>query len=299
MAFGRFEALKFLNECENILYLDFDLLCLQSLEALFKLSSSFHLAARRGKHSLAQSISNYEGEFSQRKIWRSPVILFKSSFENPLKLYDELYRLMLFDNKLINDQALLSLLCFKEKLKIKPLERKFEGLVCLKTSLNARLVHAHGSNQRFWNNALCNRTWPTWQKYYEKWLKMGGSAYEKGFVAKNTYSIQRIRAHLCYKLGYALIEHSKDFKMLKLPFVLIFISIKHRLENKAYEKVILREPHRKMPPLSSYDDYEEALKESLSYQLGKSLIQAFKKKEFFSLLKELLRLKKEYQRKGF
>lgn len=37
MAFARFEAFKFLDECESIIYLDFDVLLLKSIDELSKL----------------------------------------------------------------------------------------------------------------------------------------------------------------------------------------------------------------------------------------------------------------------
>ena len=299
MAFGRFEALKFLDECENILYLDFDVLLLKSVDELFRLKNqSFALAARRGKNILYENFKDENCEFRENKIWRTPIILFNDNIKNSLKYYDLVYKFAIFDNNLIDDQSVFSLFCFFTKLKIKSLEDKFEGQVCLKTSLNSSIIHAYGSNQRFWNNAICNRTWPTWQDYYEKWLKMGGSAYEKGFMANTTYSIQRVRSHLCYKFGTILIKAYKEPKFLVLaPFSLLKIYLKHKTQNKAYNKFIRQNPSLKMPPLEKYDDYAAAVaeKQTFSYRLGKSFLEIFKSfKGFFNFLEDAKKLKKEY-----
>ena len=44
-------------------------------------------------------------------------------------------------------------------------------------------IHAWGQNNRFWNNKLCTLAWPSWKVYYQNWLNLDGSAYEKGFVS--------------------------------------------------------------------------------------------------------------------
>ncbi|EPV9207507.1 sugar transferase, partial [Campylobacter jejuni] len=72
----------------------------------------------------------------------------------------------------------------------------------------------------------------------------------------------RIQNHLSYKLGQALIENSKSiFGYIRIPYVLSYIKDKHKFEQKAYEEKIKENPNLALPPLETYPDYNEALKE--------------------------------------
>ncbi|RTJ93482.1 alpha-2,3-sialyltransferase [Campylobacter jejuni] len=111
----------------------------------------------------------------------------------------------------------------------------------------------------------------------------------------------RIHNHLSYKLGQALIENSKSILgYIRIPFVLSYIKDKHKFEQKAYEEKIKDNPNLALPPLETYPDYNEALKEKecFTYKLGEALIQANKNwykggyiKFYF---KDVPRLKREF-----
>ncbi|QBL11440.1 hypothetical protein [Campylobacter helveticus] len=83
----------------------------------------------------------------------------------------------------------------------------------------------------------------------------------------------RVQNHLAYKLGKAMINGSKSGGGgggILLPFVLFSIKILHKQEVK-YNAVL--------PPLESYPDYEEGLREKqcFTYKLGQALMDAHKK----------------------
>ncbi|EBD1779110.1 sugar transferase, partial [Campylobacter jejuni] len=84
----------------------------------------------------------------------------------------------------------------------------------------------------------------------------------------------RIQNHLSYKLGQALIENSKS--ILGYKNVLSYIKDKHKFEQKAYEEKIKENPNLALPPLETYPDYNEALKEKecFTYKLGEEFIKA-------------------------
>ncbi|EGK8059041.1 alpha-2,3-sialyltransferase [Campylobacter lari] len=89
----------------------------------------------------------------------------------------------------------------------------------------------------------------------------------------------RIQNQLSYKLGQAMIVNSKSILgYIRMPFVLSYIKDKHKQEQKIYQEKIKKDPSLKLPPLESYPDYQEALKEKecLTYKLGQSLIKANK-----------------------
>ncbi|EPI5846265.1 sugar transferase, partial [Campylobacter jejuni] len=89
----------------------------------------------------------------------------------------------------------------------------------------------------------------------------------------------RIQNHLSYKLGQALITNSKSILgYIRMPYVLSYIKDKHKFEQKAYEEKIKENPNLALPPLETYPDYNEALKEKecFTYKLGEALMQANK-----------------------
>ncbi|EAL9146966.1 alpha-2,3-sialyltransferase, partial [Campylobacter jejuni] len=89
----------------------------------------------------------------------------------------------------------------------------------------------------------------------------------------------RIQNHLSYKLGQALIANSKSILgYIRIPYVLSYIKDKHKFEQKAYEEKIKENPNLALPPLETYPDYNEALKEKecFTYKLGEALMQANK-----------------------
>ncbi|OEW31546.1 hypothetical protein AJ878_04420, partial [Campylobacter jejuni] len=90
------------------------------------------------------------------------------------------------------------------------------------------------------------------------------------YIDKNSAK-SRIQNHLSYKLGQALITNSKSILgYIRMPFVLSYIKDKHKFEQKAYEEKIKDNPNLALPPLETYPDYNEALKEKecFTYKLG-------------------------------
>ncbi|AJC91841.1 hypothetical protein CSUB8523_0272 [Campylobacter subantarcticus LMG 24377] len=89
----------------------------------------------------------------------------------------------------------------------------------------------------------------------------------------------RIQNQLSYKLGQAMIVNSKSILgYIRMPFVLSYIYDRYKQEQKIYQEKIKKDPSLALPPLESYPDYKEALKEKecLTYKLGEALIQANK-----------------------
>ncbi|EOH2826257.1 hypothetical protein ACLZ65_001622 [Campylobacter jejuni] len=113
----------------------------------------------------------------------------------------------------------------------------------------------------------------------------------------------RIQNQLSYKLGQALILNSKSvLGYLSLPFIILSIVISHKQEQKAYKFKVKKNPNLALPPLSSYDDYNEALKikNHFSYQLGEEFIKASKnwyKGGLFLLPYRVFKLHKKLRKK--
>lgn len=114
---------------------------------------------------------------------------------------------------------------------------------------------------------------------------------------------QRIQNQLSYKLGQTMIINSKNiFGVLFMPVYIISTLLSHRQEQKIYQEKIKKDPSLKLPPLESYPDYKEALKEKecLTYKLGEVLIRANKtwyNGGYVKLIFEIRKLKREFRRK--
>ncbi|ENX5857782.1 hypothetical protein [Campylobacter jejuni] len=112
-------------------------------------------------------------------------------------------------------------------------------------------------------------------------LKVNNKNKPSNQTDKNHYrkAKSRIHNHLSYKLGQALIENSKSILgYIRMSYVLSYIKDKHKQEQKAYEEKIKENPNLALPPLETYPDYNEALKEKecFTYKLGEAFIKASK-----------------------
>ncbi|OEV84743.1 hypothetical protein AJ468_07795, partial [Campylobacter coli] len=86
--------------------------------------------------------------------------------------------------------------------------------------------------------------------------------YNSNIIYKENSAKFRIQNQLSYKLGQAMIVNSKSILgYIRMPFVLSYIHDKHKQEQKIYQEKIKKDPSLKLPPLESYPDYKEALKE--------------------------------------
>ncbi|WP_086242918.1 hypothetical protein [Campylobacter devanensis] len=109
----------------------------------------------------------------------------------------------------------------------------------------------------------------------------------------------RIKNQLSYKLGHAMIENSKSiWGYIRMPFILANIRKEHKKEQIAYNEKIKANPSLKLPPLESYPDYKEALKEKecLTYKLGEAMIEASKnwyKGGYIKLFFDIKKIKRE------
>ncbi|MBM0637789.1 sugar transferase, partial [Campylobacter sp. VicNov18] len=88
-------------------------------------------------------------------------------------------------------------------------------------------------------------------------------------------AIQRIKNHLAYKLGQAMIEYNNNGGgYIRLCKKLYQIKKQYKKEKRIYQETIKVFPQLKYPPLEKCTDYEQALKYQfhLSYFLGEVLL---------------------------
>ncbi|MCW1332455.1 hypothetical protein OLP47_07095 [Campylobacter jejuni] len=87
-------------------------------------------------------------------------------------------------------------------------------------------------------------------------------------------AIFRVTNHLSYKLGQAIINSQTTKAKLILPFRLMSILIKHKIDTCLFKAICRSNPHLNLPPIEGYADYYKALQiqESKTYKLGRMAI---------------------------
>ncbi|WP_139452714.1 glycosyltransferase [Campylobacter armoricus] len=190
MTYARFEALKFLKECESIIYLDFDMLLLKGIDELREVKNKgYDIACFRGSATMSMGGGKLTPiKFTRTNNYSAGIIVFNDNLKNSQEFYDFIYQFIAenedyFLEVKLGDQFLFSLYLLEKDLKIYELDDNYYGNISWVKSKDASIIHAWGQNNRFWNNKLCALAWPSWNVYYQKWLSLGGSAYEKGFVS--------------------------------------------------------------------------------------------------------------------
>ncbi|EPD4174524.1 DUF2972 domain-containing protein [Campylobacter jejuni] len=116
-------------------------------------------------------------------------------------------------------------------------------------------------------------------------------------------AIERIKNHLAYKLGQAMIDFTNSSSgggYITLFKKLYKIKKQHKKEQKIYQQTIQVFPQLKYPNLETCSDYEQALKYKfhLSYMLGEVLIKAYQtwyKGGGFKLKNNIKKVNKEFQ----
>ncbi|HEF7702243.1 TPA: sugar transferase, partial [Campylobacter jejuni] len=114
-------------------------------------------------------------------------------------------------------------------------------------------------------------------------------------------AIERVKNHLAYKLGQAMIDFTSNGGGYCHLFKKLYeIKKQHKKEQKIYHQTIQVFPQLKYPNLETCSDYEQALryKFHLSYMLGEVLIKAYQnwyKGAGFKLKNNIKKVNKEFQ----
>ncbi|EDO6654318.1 sugar transferase, partial [Campylobacter coli] len=113
-------------------------------------------------------------------------------------------------------------------------------------------------------------------------------------------AIERVKNHLAYKLGQAMIDFTNNGGGYIALFKKLYqIKRQHKKEQKIYQQTIQVFPQLKYPSLETCGDYEQALRHKfhLSYMLGEVLIKADKtwyKGSVFKLKNDIKKANKEF-----
>ncbi|ECL6334634.1 TPA: DUF2972 domain-containing protein [Campylobacter jejuni] len=117
-------------------------------------------------------------------------------------------------------------------------------------------------------------------------------------------AIDRIKNSLSYKIGFAILEHKKQYRGMGRGYIILLYKLykikqQHFKEQKLYKQTIKIFPHLTYPRMECCKDYNESIKYKyhFSYMLGEALIKAHKtwyKGGYFKLYKNIQNIKKQY-----
>lgn len=189
LMFSRYYMFDLLKEYETVTWLDTDVLIVGDLSPVIEKARIYGMSA------------NFED--SENKSYKSTDIV-KTSFSVPLMNYDmrkynmssglitvsdnlKDYELMTkwcfektieyADYLLLPDQGILNILIQEFKINVASVGEK--GAYCFYPSYNrdaskAKIIHAWGA-RKFWRSWYLYNKFPDWKKYYNEWIKIGGS----------------------------------------------------------------------------------------------------------------------------
>ncbi|EOJ0942911.1 capsular biosynthesis protein, partial [Campylobacter jejuni] len=96
-------------------------------------------------------------------------------------------------------------------------------------------------------------------------------------------AIDRIKNSLSYKIGFAILEHKKQYRGMGRGYIILLYKLykikqQHFKEQKLYKQTIKIFPHLTYPRMECCKDYNESIKYKyhFSYMLGEALIKAHK-----------------------
>ncbi|TLD80919.1 glycosyltransferase family 8 protein [Helicobacter sp. MIT 05-5293] len=114
------------------------------------------------------------------------------------------------------------------------------------------------------------------------WSYARNSPFYESIIYQNTVRVVpkigaelRVKNTLSYSLGNAIIRAKNPLKVIILPLTLIKVYCAYKLRKKLYKMLTKLDSSYTLPPLESYADFDKSqkLKESLTYQLGDTLIK--------------------------
>lgn len=276
MSFARFEALKLLEECSNIVYLDFDMIIQSSIEDLYKIDTD--IALHEGGVSIKYALGFTELMIDCNKNnYQTSIILFTDKIKKPIDVYNSIYKYIStnidnLSNANLPDQGVFTVVAIKHKLKVFFLDSNiWSACSTWVSSDKAKIVHAFGSKTKFWNNKLISNTRPIFNMFYNRWKELGGSSYQGEIYYEDEPSGGKLYNHMenvliCKSIISILKKdffiHS-DMNFSSLNFVLFYPTL-----NDYFELSLNKLPNNKINCIINNSLYKE---KKLNYTLNKSI----------------------------
>lgn len=180
MACARYEMFNLLNDYHHVFYFDFDMLIQADISDLYNYNFGMCKGVSTINYGLGMTVNDIDGE---QKNFSSGIIVISDQGGNGsgiAKLTSECYKYTKLFLKTLRlpDQAIINYVLLKNNIKVDDLSDLYYGSVSQLKSVNAKIIHAYGKNNRFWNNQLVKICYPEFTSNYKKWLDLGGSKYK-------------------------------------------------------------------------------------------------------------------------
>ena len=120
-------------------------------------------------------------DIDQKRTNNTGVVLVSDALENNRTLYEECYHYTekFFSKLRLPDQAIMNYVLWKNKVPLTDITTKYNYTLHhdIHGHDTATIFHiAH--HPKFWNHSVLRCLFPIWTECYEKWLSLGGTAYE-------------------------------------------------------------------------------------------------------------------------
>lgn len=254
---AKIEMLRFLASYNDVIFTDVDILFQGSIkDILYKKGMSGRNAAKNLLDKIGK-IPQLE-KVTDRLDIDTPTpnagFVYFSGIKDWKPLLQEAYRLLINYEKefaLGVDEALFAWICFKHSIPVNILSSEYNHSV-LYAHKNSIVVHALGSH-KFWNDKAIQITFPLWNKFYDKWLEIGGEGYE-GFIYNkrlNSNNYGRNASNLIHAEIWAYLYNNIGFD---LPVDLMPSYLTVETHSKIFIKNIDRTVHYELqcPDLSKF-----------------------------------------------
>ena len=183
MAYAKFECIKLLEDYKNVIYLDPDMVILKDLSNLLEYCDS-GIKMMPGNVKVREQLHNVVDKYNmETEGICGCIFVFQDHINDYMKLYNFcISSLNKYAGRLyLAEQGIFDFMLQEYRLDYCILNRDVYSPHPTEINLldNAKIIHAYGQ-PKFWNG-LENEQW---NKNYQEWLRMGGSAYKK----KNFFS---------------------------------------------------------------------------------------------------------------
>lgn len=187
--FARYNMFQYLDEYDNVIWMDTDIAIQGSLEGLIKKAKKTGIAMLRedemNKSSLKTDfnrtnfiadIPNYD---MNTYLYCSGIIVINKKLKNYDKLKDYLYKKTIEYADYLNlpDQGALNLMIQDFKMNVTPIgDNGKYGIYPLvgRDCSKSIVIHSWGKN-KFWNSWYLYNKYPAWKNAYQEWIRIGGT----------------------------------------------------------------------------------------------------------------------------
>lgn len=241
LMFPRFEMFKLLDEYETVMWIDTDVLIQDKLDDLILMARESGMVANfEDEHNCSSKNPDYvltsfthpiDGYDMKRYNMSSGLIVVNETL--PLRseytnwLYEKTEELS--EKLVLPDQGILNIFVQEFKINVSCAGKTYCTYPYYGRNTDSeKIVHSWGS-RKFWNNWYLYNKYPKWKYYYDKWIEMGGSKYDKEIKPLVSVVIPTFRPNI-------------DYFKASLESILIYQTTIHGQEFDNIEVIIVAEP---------------------------------------------------------